>query len=127
MTHTLRYACQTYSWQMSLDTWRGRVGHLVDVVADAGFAGFEPELVMLGEPWSADSLRRELDRHDGLSLAALVVAEDWLGETGIETDEERARADRAVEAAAALGARLVLVPLPGADRRDLDVRRRHIM
>ncbi|QJU55235.1 sugar phosphate isomerase/epimerase [Herbiconiux sp. KACC 21604] len=125
MTHRLRYACQTYSWQMSIDTWRGRVGHLVDVVAGAGFSGFEPELAMLGEPWDAATLRRELDRHHGLSLAALVVAEDWLAD--VETAEERSRADRAIDAAVALGARLVLVPLPGADRSDLEARRHHIM
>ena len=125
MTHPLRYACQTYSWQMSIDLWRGQVGHLVDVVADAGFTGFEPEFVMLGDDWSTRSLAADLERHDGLSLAALVVAEDW--HDHVETAEEADRADRAVEAAAALGSRLVLVPLPGADRSDLDARQRRIM
>lgn len=121
----LRYACQTYSWQMSLDTYAGRVEHMVGQAAGAGFAGFEPELVMLGRSWSIAGLRDILTA-SGLELAALVLAEPWLG-VG-ETAQERAEADRVIAATAALpGAKIVLCPLPGPDRATLgqpDVRAR---
>ncbi|WP_382303559.1 sugar phosphate isomerase/epimerase family protein [Herbiconiux sp. UC225_62] len=125
MTVTLRFACQSYSWQMSIDRYRGEVDHMMHVVHESGFAGFEPELVMLGDDWSIDSLRSALDANPGLRLAALVVAESWRRPE--EDEHERRRADQAIEAAAALGARLVLVPLPGPDRESLDERQRAIM
>lgn len=116
MTIPFRFSCQTYSWQMSIDRYRGRVAHMTEVAGRAGFSGFEPELVMLGDDWSIDRLRDDLDAA-GLTLAALVLAQDWRGDE--ETDAEKAAAGFAISAAAALGARLVLVPLPGADRSDL--------
>jgi len=88
--------------------------------AEAGFTGFEAELVMLGSDWSIPELGSTLDRH-GLRLAALVLAEAWLG--AVETADERRRADLLIRAVAELrGSRLVLVPLPGADRSDAAAR-----
>jgi inosose dehydratase len=121
----LRYACQTYSWQMSIDTYAGQVEHMAGGAAAAGFAGFEPELVMLGRSWSIAGLRDLLTAHQ-LELAALVLAEPWLS-VG-ETAQERANADRVIAATAALpGSKIVLCPLPGPDRATLaeqDVRAR---
>lgn len=103
----LRFACQTYSWQMSLDRYRGRYEHMIAAAAAAGFTGFEPELVMLGDSWTTAGLAECLESH-GLSLAALAVALPWAGEE--ETSGERDDADRAIATAAALpGSRLVLV------------------
>jgi inosose dehydratase len=124
MTHRLRYACQTYSWQMSIDTYRGRADHMVRVAAEAGFAGFEPELVMLGDGWSTAELAANLQRH-GLELAALVLAESWRDSR--ETDDEKDRASQAIDATSRLRARLVLVPLPGLDRSDARERQRSSM
>nr|WP_294692813.1 sugar phosphate isomerase/epimerase [uncultured Friedmanniella sp.] len=116
----LRYACQTYSWQLSLDVYAGRIEHMVRAAAAAGFTGFEPELVMLGSRWSVGELRDALAAA-GLELAALVLAESWLDTD--ETEKERADADRVIEAAAALpGAKVVLCALPGPDRSTLDPR-----
>jgi inosose dehydratase len=120
----LRFACQTYSWQMSIDRYRGRVRHMAGVAADAGFAGFEPELVMLGEGWTADLLARDLEEA-GIQLAAIVLAQPWRGMA--EDAAERTEAARAIDAAARLGATLVLVPLPGADRSNLRERQRAAM
>jgi inosose dehydratase len=124
MTHRLRYACQTYSWQMSIDTYRGRADHMIGVAAEAGFAGFEPELVMLGDGWSTAQLRAQLQGH-GLQLAALVLAEAWRGLR--ETDDEKDRAGQAIDATSRLGGKLVLVPLPGPDRIDVSERQRSSM
>lgn len=119
----LRYACQTYSWQMSLDTYRGRVEHMVKQAARAGFAGFEPEVIMLGDTWTPAGLAAILHRHR-VELAALVLVEDWRSST--ETEAERANADRVIAAVATIGAnRVVLVPAPGRDRSDLRERQRN--
>jgi inosose dehydratase len=116
----LRYACQTYSWQMSIETYAGQVEHMVQAAAAAGFAGFEPELVMLGRQWSIERLRDTLAASQ-IELAALVLAEPWLGTE--ETTQERADAEQVIAAAAALpGSKIVLCPLPGPDRATLDQR-----
>jgi len=118
----MRFACQTYSWQMSIDRYRGRIDEMAAATARAGFAGFEPELVMLGDDWNA-SLLREVLEPKGLALAALVLVEDW--DTGAETSAERAEADQAIDAIASFpGTKLVLCPYPGHDRDRLRERQR---
>lgn len=122
---TMRFACQTYSWQMSIDAHRGKVEHLVDVVARAGFQGFEPEVVMLGDGWSAEQLREVLDRH-GVQLAALCLVADWRSPQ--ETASERAEADAVIAAVASIPGTIInLVPYPGADRADLRPRQDAIL
>jgi len=122
---SIRFACQTYSWQMTIDAHRGKVEHLVDVVARAGFAGFEPEIVMLGDGWNADQLREVLDRH-GVQLAALCLVADW--EAPRESDAERAEADAVIAAVASIpGAIINLVTYPGTDRADLRLRQDAIL
>jgi len=118
MTHPrIRFACQTYSWQLNVDTYRGRLTDMLRVTAQAGFAGFEPELVMLGEDWRREKLRAALDEH-GVSLAALCLVEPW--REPVETDAERADADRVIHAVAGIpGAIINLCQFPGGDRHDL--------
>ncbi|MBM7799472.1 inosose dehydratase [Microlunatus panaciterrae] len=110
---------------MSIDRYRGQVEHMASVASRAGFTGFEPELVMLGDDWSVSRLRHILDQH-GLSLAAMVLVEEWRGPC--ETESERADAESVIKAVAASGgAKLVLCPFPGADRSDLAERQVNAM
>jgi inosose dehydratase len=121
----LRYACQTYSWQMSMNTYRGNLEHMISTAAQAGFSGFEPELVMLGDGWSPAAVKDCLDRHE-LELAALVLVEAWRG--SIETPAERADAESLINCAAAIpGAKIILCPAPGLDRCDLAERQDHAL
>ena len=121
----IRFACQTYSWQMSIDRYRGRVGHMAEVAAGAGFDGFEPEVVMLGDGWDARATLAELERH-GIALAALCLVELWRGPA--ETEDEARNADRAIEAVAmSPGTVLNLCQFPGADRGDLAERQRNAL
>lgn len=121
----IRFACQTYSWQMSLATYRGRLDHMIGVAARAGFTGLEAEIVMLGEDWTAEALRDVLDRH-GIALAALCLVCDWREEA--ETDEERHLAERVIDAVKSIpGAILNLCQYPGPDRRDLADRQRRAL
>ncbi|WP_285115492.1 sugar phosphate isomerase/epimerase [Leifsonia sp. fls2-241-R2A-40a] len=120
-----RFACQTYSWQMSADRFRGTTRHMAQVAADAGFAGFEPEVFMLGADWNARRLDADLASVP-IQLAALCLVHDWRGPS--ESDEERREADAAIDAVAGHpGAVLNLVVMPGADREDLRERQRNAL
>lgn len=124
-TPTVRFACQTYSWQMSIDTYRGRIDHMTGVAAAAGFAGFEPEVVMLGEQWTPHQLSESLDRHQ-IKLAALVLVQRW--DQAVETYTERVAADVVIETVADLpDTKIVLCPHPGVDRDRLRDRQRSAM
>lgn len=121
----LRYACQTYSWQMSITTYRGRLNHMISTAARAGFSGFEPELVMLGDSWNPAELKDILDRY-GLQLAALVLVEEW--HSSVETPAEHADAEKVINCAAAIpDSKIILCPAPGLDRRDLVQRQDHAL
>ncbi len=121
----LKFACQTYSWQLDLDRYRGEYRHMITVAAEAGFAGFEPELFMLGDDWDPARLKDLMDEA-GVDLAALVLAEPW--RTGTETDTERAEADLVINTAARFpDTKIVLVPLPSPDRSDLAIRQQQTM
>ena len=122
---TARYACQTYAWQMSGERYRGEVAHMTDVVADAGFGGFEPEVFMLDGMNDPDVVGRLL-RERGLELAALCLVEDW--RRARESDAERASADAAITFVSRFpSARLSLCQMPGPDREDLRERQRNLL
>ena len=121
----LRFGCQTYSWQMSLERYVGRLDHICNVVGRAGFSGLEAEMVMLGNIATADSLRHLLEG-GGLELAALTLVEDWDGEH--ETEAERVSAQAAIDLTASFdGTLLVLCQMPGQDRQDLRERQKHLL
>jgi inosose dehydratase len=122
----LRIGCQTYSWQMSIVRYQGKIDHIATVIAQAGFAGMETEIVMLGDFAAPERLAATLDAA-GLDLAALTLVEAWAGDSG-ETSEERSRADSAVALTGAFAdALLVLCQAPGEDRRDLRERQQHAL
>jgi inosose dehydratase len=113
----MRTGCQTYSWQMSLPRYQGRVDHICEVVGRAGFSGLEPEVIMLGNFATPERLHAALGANH-LELAALTLVEDWAGEH--ETPAERAAADAAIALVQSFdGALLALCQMPGRDRDDL--------
>jgi len=117
----IRIGCQTYTWQMSLAKYRGQIGHILDVVARAGFEGLEPEVCMLG-PYEKDPVRlaEELDKHK-IDLAALTLVLDWANPE--ETEEEREQAERAMDYLRHFPETLfVLCQMPGEDRSNLHER-----
>jgi inosose dehydratase len=110
---------------MSLPLYQGRIDHICEVVGDAGFAGLEPEVIMLGQFAAPGRLRGAL-RANNLELAALTLVEDWAGDH--ETPQERASADAAIALARSFdGALLALCQMPGHDRRDLRERQMRVL
>ncbi|MCU1526641.1 MAG: Xylose isomerase-like barrel protein [Frondihabitans sp.] len=113
----MKFACQTYSWQMSLQKYRGRLTHMADVASQAGFRGFEAETILLPKNWSGSSLRRALDTAE-LELAALCLVGSWAHHG--ETAEERDHSDRVMDALAEFPDAIInLVILPGTNRDHL--------
>ena len=91
---TPRIACQTYTWQMSGDTYVGRLDHIIEVLGrDTGFAGVESETQFLGRLGDPAQMSAAL-ADAGIELAAMTLVEDWLG--GSETVDEQRRADECI-------------------------------
>lgn len=114
----IRIGCQTYTWQMSLEKYRGQIGHILDVVSRAGFEGLEPEVCMLG-PYEKDPgrLAEELDERN-VALAALTLVLDWANPE--ETEDEKEQAERAMDYLRHFpGTLLLLCQMPGQDRSNL--------
>lgn len=115
---TILYGCQTYTWQMSYERYRDHMLHILDVIRDAGFSGVEAEVCMLGRYYDDSVLFEDALQQRGLQLAALTLAEPWLGEK--ETREEKERADRLLGYLRHFpGTKLVTVQLPGPERANL--------
>lgn len=119
----IRFACQTYSWQMSGERYRGCLEHIATVAAAAGFPALEPEAFMLDGYRESRRLHAVLADH-GMELASVALACQW--RHARETDEEVAEADEIIELVGSFsGAKLVLVQLPGRDRSELRVRQEY--
>jgi inosose dehydratase len=115
----IQYGCQTYTWQMSYEKYSQRLDHIIDVVAESGFAGIEAEVCMLG-PYNEDPAALAGDlQAKGLELAAICLVCDWLSPQ--ETDAELAEADRVIEMLKSNfpGAMLALCQMPQSDRDNL--------
>ncbi|HEY3324314.1 MAG TPA: sugar phosphate isomerase/epimerase family protein [Planctomycetota bacterium] len=122
----IHFGFQTYTWQMSYEKYRGRVGHILDITRKASLAGFESEVCMLGDYEKAPQrLADELSQRD-LKLAAICYVADWRGAK--ETDAERAAADHTIQYVKTFpGTLLALCQMPGKDRNDLRERQNNAL
>lgn len=91
----ISYGCQTYPWKMNMEKFAGDVPHMAQVAAEAGFAGLEAEICMLGEYFDRPEEVREILDKNGLELAAVVLHQKWEQEK--ETDEEEALTKKTIE------------------------------
>ncbi|MBA3324431.1 MAG: sugar phosphate isomerase/epimerase [Rhodobacteraceae bacterium] len=85
---TLKFGCQTYTWEMLGAAWYGSPDDLVGAIADGGYAGIEITDTMIGSYASrAGDFARRL--HDaGLALVSFAFGSD-----GGFTERGQARAD----------------------------------
>jgi inosose dehydratase len=121
-----RFGAETYTWFMK-DQGRahaGRLGHMIEVTARAGFSGFSPSHSWMGDMFEADRLERAL-KNAGLDLAAIALVLPWnLPE---ETARERAEADATIALLQRFpGATLCTVQLPEG-RHQLEVRQTNLV
>jgi sugar phosphate isomerase/epimerase len=66
----IRIGCQTYTWEMLGDEWRGSVDDMLDIIAGAGYGGVEITNTMISEYYDRpDRFARALEER-GLALAS---------------------------------------------------------
>ena len=125
MSH-MQFGCQFYTWQMSGDKYVGKFPHIFSVVSNAGFAGVESEVCMMGDYYNDPAaLRTELEKH-GLQLGALCLVCDW--REPVETEPEKQEAERLFDYLRDFSeTHLVLCQMPGEDRSRLRERQENAL
>lgn len=109
---SIRFGCQTYTWQLSGERYLGELDRILKVASDAGFSGLECEIQFLGALRDPGLMRAALDKAD-IDFAALCIVSTWHGQT--ENDEERAETDFAIDYLASHFPDTILNIVPFAD------------
>ncbi len=121
----IKIGCETYTWQMPGEQYKGRLEHILEVCRKAGFGGIEPETSFLRH-LEDPMLMKEALEAAGMELAVLCVVEDWLNPN--ETEEERKRADQWISFLNYFPeTMLLLVQMPGKDREELRERQKNLI
>src|SRR5680860_762118 len=89
--HKIKIGCETYTWQMPGEMYKGKLDHIMGICAQAGFSGIEPETSFFGELSDPLKMKEALNRSNQ-ELAVLVHVEDWRNVR--ETDDEKRRAEQ---------------------------------
>lgn len=121
-----RFGSEVYTWFMSNDgqTYNGQLGHMIEVIAKAGFSGIQPIHFWMGDLSNPDRLEAKL-RQQGIELAAIALALDWNEKE--ETEKERNEADQTISLLQRFpGAILCTVQKPSG-RHNLTSRRRSLV
>lgn len=120
----IKIACETYTWQMPGEQYKGKLDHIMSVVNKAGFEGIEPETSFFHDLSDPIKMKETLDKHQ-LQLTALCHVEDWRGKK--ETNTEKANADKWMNFLSHFPDTIyLLVQMPGNDRKDLQERQRNL-
>lgn len=121
----IKLACETYTWQMPGEMYKGKLDQIMKTISKAGFTGIEPETSFFGELSDPVLMKETLDKHN-LELAALCHVEDWLHPK--ETDDERANADQWIDFLSHFPNTIYLpVQMPGRDRKNLVERQKNLL
>jgi inosose dehydratase len=121
-----RFGSEVYTWFMHNDgqTHAGRLGHMIEIIAQAGFTGIQPIHFWMGDLSDPDRLEAKL-KEQGIELAAIALALDWNGTE--ETEKEWAEADQTIRLLQRFpGAILCTVQKPSG-RHNLTERRRNLV
>ena len=121
-----RFGSEVYTWFMSGNgqTHQGRLAHMIEIIAKAGFTGIQPIFTWMGDLVEADRLEAKL-KEQGIELAALALALEWNGAE--ESENEKLIADNAMALLQRFpGAVLNTVQIP-TGRHDLEKRQRNLV
>ncbi len=121
----IKLACETYTWQMPGEQYKGKLEHIMNICSQAGFAGIEPESSFLKQLEDPFKMKDALAEYN-LDLAVLCMVEDWLHVQ--ETEEERNRADQWISFLTHFPETILLtVQMPGNNREYLKVRQQNMI
>ncbi|MBO9572337.1 MAG: TIM barrel protein [Chitinophagaceae bacterium] len=121
----IKLACETYTWQMPGEQYKGRLEHIMEVASRAGFKGIEPDSSFLHHLSDPALMKAALDKY-ALELSVFCYVEDWRHPK--ETAEERSRADAWIKFMEHFPDTLfLLVQMPGKDREHLVERQQNLL
>ncbi len=121
----IKIACETYTWQMPGESFKGKLDHIMGVISAAGFAGIEPETSFFGELSDPLKMKDMLAKHN-LELSVLCHVEDWRNPK--ETDKEKSNADKWMDFLSHFPDTIYLpVQMPGKDRSNLEERQKNLL
>lgn len=121
----IKIGCETYTWQMPGEQYKGKLEHILEFTSRAGFQGIEPETSFLQHLSNPVLMQENLKKYNQ-ELAVLCVVEDW--RMPQETSEERARADHWIDFLQHFpDTLLLLVQMPGKDRINLQERQQNLL
>jgi inosose dehydratase len=121
----VKIACETYTWQMPGESYKGKLDHIMGIASAAGFTGIEPETSFFGDLSDPLKMKDTLAKYN-LELAVLVHVEDWRNRK--ESDSERMRAQQWMNYLSYFPDTIYLpVQMPGKDRSDLKERQQNLL
>ena len=121
----IKLACETYTWQMPGEQYKGRLEHIMKVASAAGYKGIEPDSSFLHHLSDAGLMKESLQKYE-LELSVFCYVEDWSLKQ--ETEAERKRADDWITFMESFPDSLfLLVQMPGKDRLNLDERQQNLL
>jgi len=121
----IKIACETYTWQMPGEQYKGKLEHIMEVTASAGFQGIEPETSFIQHLSDPVLMQEALDKY-GLELSVLCLVEDW--RNPVETESEKAHAEKWMDFLKYFpDTLLLLVQMPGKDRESLRERQQNLI
>lgn len=121
----IQLACETYTWQMPGEQYKGKLDHIMGIISKSGFKGIEPETSFFGKLADPIRMKNTLEKHQ-LALAALCHVEDWRNPQ--ETEAEFAHAEQWMDFLAHFPDTIyLLVPMPGKDRSHLEERQQNLI
>ena len=122
----IRFGCQTYSWQMSYELYKNKLGHIIDVIGRSGYEGVEAETCMLGGYYDSSDMLKSCLAQSGLSLGALCLVLPW--RDAEENEFEKEEAEKIIKYLEQFpGTLLSLCQYPGDNRDLLRERRRNAL
>lgn len=124
-TPEFRFGAEVYTWYMKEGgrTYQNQLGHMIQIVAQAGFRGIEPMHFWMGDLRDVGRLEDSLHAND-IGLAGISLVLEW-NHSG-ETEEERRQANGTMDLLARFPAAVLgMVQLPST-RDDLVERRQRL-
>jgi inosose dehydratase len=122
---TIKIACETYTWQMPGEQYKGKLEDIMKVSSLAGFKGIEPEASFLHHLSDPGLMKAALHAYK-LELAVFCYVENW--RNPFETTEERKRADDWIKFLQHFPETIfLLVQMPGKDREHLEERQTNLL
>lgn len=121
----IKIGCETYTWQMPGEQYKGRLEHIMSICQQSGFSGIEPESSFLQHLADPALMQEALTKYS-LDLAVLCIVEDWLHSH--ETPNEKARTDAWIKFLQYFpDTILLLVQMPQSNRDDLRTRQNNCL